>query len=400
MTDVVIAGGGIGGLAAAVGLSRAGASVTVLEAEADFREVGAGLELGPNGSRVLADWGLLEEMRALGVQPGALVIKDAIDGKELTRMKLGAEFEERYGAPYLVGHRSDLLNVLLKAAQDAGVTLIPNEQVETVATEEDLAVVTTSAGNRYKGKLALAADGLNSSLRSELSDDAPVASGYVAYRGTSLMNDVDIEADLENVVLYIGPGCHFVQYPIRKDIDDRGALLNQVAVFQSPAFLRGEDDWGRPEELDEAFATCIPSIRHALSFVPRERRWLMYDREPIDNWIAERMLLIGDSAHPMLQYLAQGACQALEDGRVLQDAVDRQVSLDPDADGWLAAAKLFNQERAPRTARVQRNARLWGESWHVDGIARMLRNLLFSERKQDDYRYTDWLYGKDIIRLP
>jgi salicylate hydroxylase len=400
MTDVIIAGGGIGGLAAAVGLSRAGAKVTVLEREADFGEVGAGLELGPNGTRVLADWGLLDQMREYGVQPGALIIKDATDGRELTRMELGADFEERYGAPYLVGHRSDLLSLLLKAAQDAGVTLIPNEQVDSVTTDGDTSVVTTAAGNRYEGKLAIAADGLNSRLRSRLSDDLPVASGYVAYRGTILMNDVDIEADLENVTLFIGPGCHFVQYPIRKATEDQGALLNQVVVFESPAFLRGEEDWGRPEELDEAFSTCIPSIRHALTFVPRERRWLMFDREPIENWVDDRMLLLGDAAHPMLQYLAQGACQALEDGRVLEDAVGQQLRAGTDADGWLSAAEVFNRERAPRTARVQRNARTWGESWHVDGVARTIRNILFSDRKHDDYRYTDWLYGRDVIKLP
>ncbi|MHA6669343.1 FAD-dependent monooxygenase [Homoserinimonas sp. A447] len=401
MTNVIIAGGGIGGLAAAVGLSRAGATVTVLEREPDFKEVGAGLELGPNGTRVLADWGLLDEMRGYGVQPNALVIKDAIDGRELTRMELGAEFEERYGAPYLVGHRSDLLALLLKAAQDAGVTLISNEQVDTVSSEGDLAVVTTASGNRYEGNLAIAADGLNSRLRGKLVDDSPVASGYVAYRGTILMNDVDIDADLENVTLYIGPGCHFVQYPIRKATAEQGALLNQVAVFESPAFLRGElEDWGRPGELDAAFATCLPSIRHALTFIPRERWWLMFDRDPIEHWISDRLLLLGDAAHPMLQYLAQGACQALEDGRVLQDAVSRQVSATPDVDGWLSAAELFNRERAPRTARVQRNARTWGESWHVDGIGRTIRNILFSDRKHDDYRYTDWLYGKDVIKLP
>src|SRR5690606_9576270 len=112
------------------------------------------------------------------------------------------------------------------------------------------------------------------------------------YRGTIMMNDVDIDADLENVTLYIGPGCHFVQYPIRKATADQGALLNQVAVCESPAFLRGElEDWGRPEELDAAFTTCLPSIRHALTFIPRERWWLMFDREPIDNWINDRLLL-------------------------------------------------------------------------------------------------------------
>lgn len=390
--DVLIVGGGIAGLASAVGLRKAGASVTVLEQEPDFHEVGAGLELAPNGTRILADWGLLDELEHRGVRPQALVIKDALTGEELTRQELGAEFTSRYGAPYLVAHRSDLLEVLLTAAQRAGVTLITSEHVEHVETHEDHAVATTSGGQTYRAGLVLAADGLNSTLRAALSDDEPIASGFVAYRGTCRMSEVNLEADLDDVVVFIGPGCHFVQYPIRQDVDQHRRLLNQVAVFQSPAFLRGEAEWGMPHELTDAFAACIEPIRTALEYVPTDRHWLMYDREPVDEWADGRLLLTGDAAHPMLQYLAQGACQSLEDARILQTVAERHAIND-----WPAAAAQFTRLRASRTARVQRTARTWGESWHIDGIGRVLRNMLFSGRDPADYRYTDWLYAEGVL---
>lgn len=397
-TDVLVVGGGIAGLATAVGLSRTGATVTVVEQEPDFHEVGAGLELAPNGTRVLAEWGLLDEMASLGVKPHALVIKDATDGRELTRQDLGAEFENRYGGPYLVAHRSDLLGILLRAAERAGVTLVTGQKIERVDTVGRGAIATAASGATFEARLVVGADGLGSTLRGMLSDDEPIASGFVAYRGTCRMSEVDIDADLDNVVAFIGPGCHFVQYPIRKDTAQHGQLLNQVAVFQSPAFLRGESEWGMPHEVEAAFSACAEQIRHALQYVPRDRHWLMYDRDPISQWVDGRLLLLGDAAHPMLQYLAQGACQSIEDARVLQSTVAASgVMESPDAAGWDRATREFTRIRAPHTARVQRTARLWGESWHVDGIARTLRNLLFSGRDREDYRYTDWLYS-DTIR--
>lgn len=404
-TDVLVVGGGIAGLASALGVRRAGASVTVVEQEPDFHEVGAGLELAPNGTRILAEWGLLDRLTELGVRPHALVIRDAIDGTELTRQDLTGQFESRYGAPYLVAHRSDLLAILLQAAQDAGVRLVTGVHIDSVRSLPDYAIATSATGEEYQARLVVAADGLGSTLRANLSSDSPVPSGYVAYRGTCRMSEVPFSADLEAVVAFIGPGCHFVQYPIRRDADQHGQLLNQVAVFQSPAFLRGEADWGAPDELDDAFAACAEPIRTALSVVPRDRRWLMYDREPIERWVDGRLLLIGDAAHPMLQYLAQGACQSLEDARALQAAVSTHVfghdfghvlGADAGSDGWREAAEAFARARAPRTARVQRTARLWGESWHVDGIARMLRNLLFSGRDIGDHRHTDWLWASDV----
>ena len=397
--DVLVVGGGIAGLATALGLRHAGASVTVVEQEPDFHEVGAGLELAPNGTRVLADWGLLDRMTELGVSPQALVIKDATDGAELTRQQLTGDFRQRYGAPYLVAHRSDLLSILLQATRDAGVRLITNERIVSVDSNDDIATAAAASGTTYEARLVIGADGLNSTLRSALSDDTPIASGFVAYRGTCRMSEVPFHADVDNVVAFIGPGCHFVQYPIRNDGEDHlGQQLNQVAVFRSPAFFRGEAEWGMPHELDEAFAECAQPIREALQFVPRERHWLMFDREPIDNWVSGRLLLIGDAAHPMLQYLAQGACQSLEDARALQTAVTQHV-FERGAgtgDGWREAAHAFNRDRAPHTGRVQQSARTWGESWHVDGIGRTLRNLLFSGRDTSDYRYLDWLYAHDV----
>ena len=205
------------------------------------------------------------------------------------------------------------------------------------------------------------------------------------------------KADLEDVIVYLGPDCHLVQYPLRK-----GELLNTVAVFKSASFERGEEQYGGVDELEAAYKDCVPAVQAALKNLGTSMRWPMYDRDPIENWVAGRMVLMGDAAHPMLQYLAQGACQALEDAAVLQDVTTGTVftadGVHPEA--WDGAIKEFNNLRAGRTARVQRTARVWGESWHVSGLARTLRNLLFKSRMDNDFRYNDWLYGQDGDGVP
>jgi salicylate hydroxylase len=156
------------------------------------------------------------------------------------------------------------------------------------------------------------------------------------------------------------------------------------------------------DELEAAYKDCVPAVQEALKNLGTSMRWPMYDRDPIENWVAGRMVLMGDAAHPMLQYLAQGACQALEDAAVLQDASNGTV-FTPDGvnpEGWDDAIREFNYLRAGRTARVQRTARIWGESWHVSGLARTLRNLLFKSRKDNNFQYNDWLYGQDGDGVP
>lgn len=391
-TDVLVIGGGMAGLAGALALRGNGAEVTLVERAPEFGEVGAGLQMAPNASRVLKRWGLLEKALQIGVQPKHLVFRDAVTGEELTRQTLGGEFEERYGAPYVVIHRSDLHRILLEACQEAGVRLVNDVMVESVETVNGRGIAHTVNGATYAADVVIGADGLKSTLRPAVAQDGPVSSSYVAYRGTVPITEDTPQADLEDVIVYLGPDCHLVQYPLRK-----GELLNTVAVFKSPSFDRGQEQYGGMDELEAAYKDCVPAVQDALKNLATGIRWPMYDRDPVENWVAGRLVLMGDAAHPMLQYLAQGACQALEDAAVLQDVTLETVFADgtADASDWDHAIRQFNNRRAARTARVQRTARIWGESWHVSGLARTLRNLLFKSRGDGNYQYTDWLYGQD-----
>jgi 3-hydroxybenzoate 6-monooxygenase len=384
--DIVVVGGGIGGLGSALALARTGQRVRVLEQAAEFGEVGAGLQIAPNATRILRDWGLLDDVIAAGVLPHRLVLRDAVDGTELTYLDL-ADTARRYGAPYVVMHRSDLHAILLGACRDAGVDLVTGANVSHVEVRDDAAVA-ISASRRDCGAVVLAADGLTSTLRGQLSADAPVSSNYVAYRGAIPIDDVrDVRGlALNDVVVYIGTRCHFVQYPLR-----RGEMFNQVAVFESPAAVAGETVWGSPEELDAAFASACEEIRSALPFLWRNRCWRMYDREPLECWLDRRLALTGDAAHPMLQYLAQGACQALEDADCLATQVAKHTTAGEI--GWDAALRAYNSMRARRTAQVQRTVRSWGDLWHADGLLRAVRNELFRDRDPADYRHIDWLYA-------
>lgn len=382
--DVLVVGGGIGGLASAYALATAGRFVRVLERAPEFAEVGAGLQIAPNATRILRDWGLLDEVLAAGVVPRRLVFRDVLDGSPLTHLDLDEVFTRRYGAPYVVIHRTDLLDILVRACVRAGVDLVANCAVEDVVTEGETAVVRTAAGE-HRAHLAVAADGLRSRLRAHLSADEPVCSGYVAYRGAVPVAELDRTLDEDarrDVVLHLGPGCHLVQYPLR-----RGEIFNTVAVFASPAFRRGEPEWGGPAELDQAFAGACETVRHGLRSLWRDRWWPMFDRPPIQRWVAGRLVLTGDAAHPMLQYLAQGACQAIE------DAAQLAASLTAHHVDWTTALKDYEAVRTRRTAMVQTRARTWGEIWHVDGLPRLLRNELFRDRRVDDFKHIDWLYG-------
>ena len=387
--DVIVVGGGIGGLGNAFALASSGLSVRVLERAAEFAEVGAGLQMAPNATRVLREWGLLEEVIDAGVLPERMVYRDAVTGGELTHLDLGGPFVERYGAPYVVIHRSDLLDILAGACRRIGVDLVPNSAVVDARTAPDSAEVSLESGATMRADAVIGADGLRSTLRRHFSDDEPVPAGYVAYRGAFAVEDLTVALDesaMTDVVVYLGVGCHLVQYPLR-----RGEMFNTVAVFRSPSFHRGEKVWGGVEELDEAFAGSCPEVRRGITSLWRDRCWPMYDRLPIPEWVDGRLALTGDAAHPMLQYLAQGACQALEDAATLSTEVTKQAAAG--APDWPAALSSYASLRTGRTARVQTTARFWGELWHVDGMGRTLRNELLLNRDIQDYQYVDWLYG-------
>jgi 3-hydroxybenzoate 6-monooxygenase len=393
-SDVLVTGGGIGGVATAVALRSLGASVALVERAAQFGEVGAGLQLAPNATRILRDWGLLDRVREISVAPKHLVFRDALTGEELLRQRTDGAFLERYGAPYLVAHRSDLHAILVDHARGLGVELVNGVTIDDVSTDAATlrATARSTGGHAFEADVVVAADGLQSRLRRSISADDTIGSHYVAYRGALPMDSVQHVGDLEDVVVWLGPECHMVQYPLRG-----GEMFNTVAVFKSRSFERGEEEFGTVEELREAYSRCVPEVQAALENLWQTVRWPMYDRDPIDRWVDGRMVLVGDAAHPMLQYLAQGACQAIEDAAALQTLADGTVytqGRSTHAERWDEVLAGFAEVRAPRTARVQRTARQWGDAWHVrPGIAHTLRNMLFSAHRETDFGYTDWLYG-------
>jgi salicylate hydroxylase len=387
--DILVVGGGIGGLTAALALARDGHQVRVLEKAAQFAELGAGLQLAPNATRVLSRLGLLDQVLDAGVRPRRLLLRSAVTAEELTALDLGEPFTARYEAPYVVMHRSDLLAILYDACQAAGVGLCPDSDVRAVTDGAATATAECTDGTRYEAAAVIAADGLHSGVRRLFTADQPVCSGFAAYRGTAQIDQVTARSGLDEVVAWIGPDLHFVQYPLRA-----GQIYNQVAVFRSPKYAAcrdpeklADDQWGGPDELDEAFNACCPQVRAATGFLWRDRWWPMYDREPLAVWTRGRIALLGDAAHPMLQYLAQGACQAIEDA----DALAHALAACPSGVG--PALAHYAQDRAPHAARVQCTARTWGDIWHVGGVGALLRDELFRRRPADDYRYTDWLYG-------
>ncbi|MEV0105059.1 FAD-dependent oxidoreductase [Nocardia sp. NPDC050799] len=388
--DVVIVGGGIGGLSTAFALSRLGLQVRVLEQAKQFGEVGAGIQLAPNCTRILEDYGLLDEVKARGVVPDRMVMRDAVDGSELTSLDL-RDLEREYGFPYLVIHRSDLHALFLEACREAGVELRTEQRVVSYTQDDGKAGATTQSGAVHEANIVIAADGLHSVARTLFTDDRPVSSAYVAYRGTVPIAEVDRPVDLSEVVVYVGPRCHFVHYGLRG-----GDLLNQVAVFESPKAVAGLDDWGTPDELDTAFAATCDFVQDRLPHMWRDKWWRMYDRDPIDTWVDGRIALLGDAAHPPLQYMAQGAIMAIEDGWVLAEHV-RRLRDDDGVVDWAGALAAYEAVRPEHCRRVVLTARAWGELWHLDGIRRAQRNVLLRERGVGDYAFTDWVYGPTAL---
>ena len=384
--SLLIVGGGIGGLATALAAARAGRRVHVIEKSPEFTEIGAGLQLAPNATRMLDRLGVLEDVLRPATFPKNLVMMDAVTGSPITRLDLGQAFLAHYGYPYIVTHRGDLLAAELKACRSHSlITLDSGREAVSFEPNDDAVHVTCADGTSFECEAVVGADGLWSRVRKVVHDDGdPVCAQYVSYRGTVPLRDVPPETDLENMTIWVGPEMHFVQYVIHG-----GTLLNQVAVFRSHRFRPGYEhleDWGTSDELETAFAPLCPVVRNAVRSVRRDRRWPMFDRLPISSWTCGRITLLGDAAHPMLQYIAQGACQALEDAVCLGDAFARQQ--DP-RDAFLA----YQVERIPRTARVQRTARFFGELKHLDGVGRAVRNALLQKRSPDDFEHFDFLYG-------
>jgi 3-hydroxybenzoate 6-monooxygenase len=404
---IIVSGGGIGGASTALALALRGADVTLYERHEEFKEVGAGLQIGPHGVKILEKWGLGDKAIQAGYLPDDMQFRDAVTAENILTMKFDETFRQRYGAPYLVVHRSDLLSLLIEAGREAGANLVNG--VSVVGGEENAAGdgVDVKIEHRADGSvetvsadLLVACDGIHSVFRQKIVQDEPVPSAYVAYRGTSdLPNDPDMQG-LNSVVGYIGPRCHFIQYPLRQ-----GELLNQVAVFQSPRYLEAliegaeaPEDWGNNEEFKDAFNHTNDFLQGRLGHMWLDQWWQMADREPLTDWVvSDHILVMGDAAHPPLQYIASGAVMAMEDGETLA-LYASEASAQGDVD-WGALVREVSDERAPRCGRIQTTSRFWGEMWHVDGVARHVRNEAFRQAERGGwFHYADWLWNYDPAR--
>ncbi|MFI0240447.1 FAD-dependent monooxygenase [Streptomyces sp. NPDC016845] len=387
-SHLAVVGGGIGGLAAALAAARAGHRVTLVERAARFGEIGAGLQLAPNASLALEELGVLNAVRRHAVAPPRLVMMDALTGDQVTSLDLrGDAYTERFRHPYLVTHRTDLHAALLAACEDHPAISLRTGHTVTRAEQDSSGVELHFAESHevLAADAVIAADGLHSRLRQALVGDGdPVCSRYVAFRGAlpaeRMTGRMSQHAASEAVMVWAGPRMHLVQYPVR-----RGELYNQVAVFESDRYTPDSDDWGTESELEERFATACRAVRDALPLISRERRWPLFDRLPVSNWVHGRIVLLGDAAHPMLQYLAQGACQALEDAVALGRALARDTGLDE-------AFAAYSAVREERAARIQTNARRFGEICHLEGMGATLRNLLLSARSPEDFDDIAWVW--------
>src|SRR5215469_10937205 len=384
--QVLIVGGGIGGLAAALALARQGIPSQVVDQAAEFKEIGAGIQLGPNVFWMFEKLGLIESISALAVFPNNLVMLDSITGEEVTRISLGDTFRKKFHHPYALIHRADFHRVLLDACRKSNlIRLDASQKIVEVKESNGGIAAKTANGRDYRGAALIGADGLWSTIREiVVGDGKPKPAGHITYRAVPPTFEVPEQYRWRDMTLWAGEKVHFVLYPLRT-----GELYNLVAVFHSNRYEEGWDSYGDPAELHERFAqTCAP-VRMLLNKIDSWRMWVLCDRPPIKEWSRGRITLLGDAAHPMLQYLGQGACMAIEDAVCLADKV---VAAEGD---YTAAFRAYQQARYLRTGRVQIMARVYGEFYHAGGVAKELRNLMLGSRTPDEAMAgMEWLYGE------
>jgi 2-polyprenyl-6-methoxyphenol hydroxylase-like FAD-dependent oxidoreductase len=381
----LVAGGGIGGLVAAYALAHRGFAVRVFEQAPEFKELGAGIQLGPNIFRAIERIGLKVNMLDDAWVPPALEMRDALTGEPITSIPLGEPFRKRFGQPYAVTHRADIHGVYLRACLGNNlVSLENNRKIEDFTDEGSAVSLRLEGGEEVRGRALIGCDGMWSRIRGKIiGDGAPRVSGHIAYRAVLRRDQVPDDLWRPEVMLWAGPKTHFVHYPLR-----RGTLYNLVAVFHSDRYVEGWNTEGDPEELWKRFKGQRPEVLRLLERIETWRMWVLCDREPVKDWSKGRVTLLGDAAHPMLQYLAQGACMASEDAVCLAD----QVAETPD--DIAGAFKAYEKQRYLRTGRVQIMARIYGEFYHASGVTAELRyNALHGRTAEQAYDGMEWLYG-------
>ena len=383
-SSAVIAGGGIGGLAAALGLAKKGCRVTVLEQADKFGEIGAGIQIGPNAFHAMDYLGIGDAGRARAVYIDALIMMDGMTGEQVFRGPLDEPFRKHFGNPYAVIHRADLHGAFLGAcrAHDR-ITLINKERDDTGTGVK----VQTEAGNIYEADALIGADGVKSKVRERLTGggtgDPIRLTGHVAYRAVLPIEQMPEDLRWNAATLWAGPKCHMVHYPLQG-----WRTFNLVATFVTDQNNVGSNEPGTREEVLSRFADIVPKARKLLEVPTEWRRWVLGDRDPIGQWTDGRIALLGDAAHPTYQYFAQGACMAMEDAVCLADKFEKSSG------DFAAAFRAYQDERIPRAYRVVLSSRELGRIYHADGVERLVRNAwLKAKTPEQFYAGMDWLYG-------
>jgi len=363
---ILIVGGGLGGLTTALALARHGRSARVLEGAPQFGAIGYGIQFGPNVFHVFDRLGLSEQVRAIADFPAALLLMDALDGKELIRVPTGPSFRARFKYPYIVVHRIDVHNVLLDACRrNSAIELVADAMVNSFEDRGDAVMVTTEDGRDFSGPALVAADGFRSLFRARLvGDGEPRPSGYVAFRTIVPISSLQADVPRDCVALWGGPGMHVVHYPLRHSSE-----FNIVAVFRTQTHAERGDPASYRAELEHTYRDTHPTMRALIGMLDLRWRRAVADRNPVRHWHKGRVVLLGDAAHAPLQSYAQGAGMAIEDGLCLGDLIAAS------GDDVAGAFRRFQAARLIRTARLQLESRALWDFYHLDeGIERDVRN--------------------------
>jgi 2-polyprenyl-6-methoxyphenol hydroxylase-like FAD-dependent oxidoreductase len=387
MNPVLVAGGGIGGLAAALALVRQGFEVKVLEQAPEIGEIGAGIQLGPNAFHAFDALGIGDKARNRSVFTDYMVMHDALDEYQVGRIPTGEAFRERFGNPYAVIHRADVHFSLLEGARESGrVEILTSTQVERVEQDANGVTVYDRNGKSHRGVALIGCDGVKSVVREQYVGDPARVTGHVVYRAVVDRRDFPADLQWNAASIWVGPNCHLVHYPLRG-----GEQYNVVVTFHS----RHPEQWGvtdgNREEVQSYFQGICPKARQLIDLPKQWKRWATADREPIGQWNYGRATLLGDAAHPTTQYMAQGACMALEDGVTLGEAL-RVHNND-----LHKAFDLYQRSRVARTARIVLSGREMGRIYHAKGVERLVRNDLWKGRSPERYYDAlEWLYSWNV----
>ena len=388
LKQVVVAGGGIGGLAAVLACARQGVPVQLLERATQLSEVGAGIQIGPNVTRILQAWGLGDALVQVAAFPKRLQARDARTGQVLGSLRLGERAQALYGAPYATIHRADLQAMLHTAVQAAGVDVRLGQTVQGWRETADGLQVDTADGPSVQADALIGADGVWSAVRQQLLGDEPARfTGHLAYRALVAQADLPVHLRTDEVTVWMGPRLHVVHYPVRG-----GQWLNLIAIVHgdNPAQADAWDATGHAQALMPAMGAVGKELHERLAAVPAWRQWALHDRAPMagaHEMAQGRVALLGDAAHPMRPYLAQGAGMAIEDAQVLAQCLAQGSGPVP------ARLRAYAEQRWARNARVQARAIRNGRIFHATGLVawgRALSMRLMGERLMD----VPWLYGQ------